>query len=149
MGSRESGAGAVEQGGEAVVAEILEQDEALGLVGGEDGGRAVAHAAQQACDAEEGADGIARRRVVHEHGRGRAEREPRVAPGRGIAGERMAFGLAPACAHDEGAALAHARAHGPGSRCPASTPASARARGPWGVTVTSRAPSPATVSRCT
>ena len=102
------------------------------LIGREHVGGAVAHAAQQARDPHECADGVPRRRVVHKHSRRIALREPRVSPCRGIARERCLCRIAPARTCDEGAtlplALAIQIAHASRSNSRASAPASVQAR---------------------
>ena len=130
-----------EQGGKTVVAQVLEQGEALCLVDRENFGSAVTHAAQQACDSNEGADGMPRRRVVHEHGRRTAAREPLVVPCRRVAGERPTRGIAPAYAHGEVAPLPLTLAHASPSRSSRGVAANTR-RGPCGVIEMSRASSP-------
>ena len=129
-----SGPRAGEQSKKAVVAEIFEQGKPLSLIGREHFGGAVAHAAQQARNPHEGADGVPGRRVVHEHGRRIALRESRVAPCGRIACKRCLCRIAPARTCDEGAALPLALAiqiaHASCSSSRASAPASVRARRP-------------------
>ncbi len=69
----------VEQPGEGVVAEILEQQQSAIGVLGEDAGRAQAEVRQVAGDGEERANVFVFRRRIHQHGPPPAGREPVVA----------------------------------------------------------------------
>ena len=89
-----------------VVAKVFEQGEAPALIGREHLGGAVTHAAQQARDPDEGGDRLPRRRIVHEHGRRIALREPRIAPRGSVTREWRMGRIAPArlCGEGRGAA---------------------------------------------
>ena len=123
--------------GEEVVAEVLEQDQAAPAVGAEHLGRAEAAGAQPGGDREEGPDvEAALRRHVHQDGAGEppAAPEPLVAPRRGVARQRLAFGPAPAFLGEELADLgraghaAAASASAAGSQSQPDPCASSRAR---------------------
>ena len=85
-----------QQPGEGVVAEILQQQQPVGLVGGENGGGAEAEPVQVAGDPHERPDVLVLGRRVHQHRDGAVVADPVVAPEGGVAGQRSDLGMPPA-----------------------------------------------------
>ena len=85
-----------QRAGVGLVAQILQQQQTRGYVGGEDFRRAETEPVQQPRDPQEGGDILLRRRRVHQHRAVAAAAQSDIAPERRIAGERMAFRIPPA-----------------------------------------------------
>jgi hypothetical protein len=86
---------------EGIVAEVLQQQEAVVLVDGLNGGRAEAEPAEVPADAHEGPHVLLRRRRVHDHGRGAWPGQPEVFAERGVARQQALAGVTPAGAAHE------------------------------------------------
>ena len=91
----------VEHAGEGVVAEILQQQEAVGLVLGMDRRRAEAEPDQVTADAHERPHVFLRRRCIHDDGRAARPAQPEILAERGVARQQPLVGIAPAGAADE------------------------------------------------
>ena len=90
-----------EHAGEGIVAEILQQKEAVGLVLGMDRRRAEAEPDQVTADAHERPHVLLRRRCIHDDGRAARPAQPEIFAERGIARQQPLAGIAPAGAADE------------------------------------------------
>ena len=86
---------------EGVVAQVLQQQEAVGLVDRQDLRRAELHRQQMSADAHERPHILVRRRRIHDDGGAAGARQAEVLAERGIARQQALLGIAPAGAGDE------------------------------------------------
>ncbi len=89
---------------EGVVAQVLQQQEAVGGIFGKDFRRAEPHCQEMAADAYERPNVLLRRRRIHHDGGAARTGQPIVFPERGIARQQALLGIAPAGAVDKGGA---------------------------------------------
>ncbi len=94
-------AAGIEHAGERVVAEILQQQEAVGGVFGEDLGRAEFQGAEMPADAHERPHVFLRWWRIHDHGRAVGPRQAEVLSKRGVARQQALARIGPAGTGDE------------------------------------------------